>query len=705
MVEPKQTLRDQLASLRASYAAQLCNKIDQVEESWQQLCRRRDGAALAELHQLVHSLAGSGGTFGFNELGIVAQQIEYRLQALRTQELSLDTLQQHGLPAQIESLRSAIEPSDGLASNPLDGASLARTSSDSRLIFLLADDPELAEGLAVQIGHFGYTVKACRHPAELEAAVARITPAAVVVDALLATNDIPVARSIAAIQEQRERPIPVLFISAHGDLVTRLSAVRAGGQAYLTKPIDVGSLVDQLDVLTKSRVSEPYRILVVEDSRQLARYYTVILEQAGMVTTTVTDPLQVMLPLTEFRPDLILMDVFMPGCSGLELAQVIRQQETFLSIPIVFLSAETDPTRQLAAMSLGGDDFLTKPIKPDHLVTAVRSRAERSRALRSFMLSDSLTGLLNHTATKEQLDRELARAVRAGSALTLAVIDIDHFKQVNDTYGHPTGDQVIKSLSRLLRQRLRTSDIVGRYGGEEFGVILPDTDGPTAVRVLDAIRDGFGRVEQRAQHTVFNVNFSCGVASFPQYSDGTSLIDAADKMLYQAKAMGRNRVLLAAMETYNVAFIAQPAQPRTDEPPEPSVVRHVLVVEDNADINRLLQSWLTARGFTVEAAFDGQQALARLACTVPDLMVLDVLMPDMSGLELLDYVRSHGLDTAVIVTTAHGSDEIALDALERGADAYLRKPFQTREFQNALDHTLAGLERRRVTGIESRLGH
>jgi diguanylate cyclase (GGDEF)-like protein len=219
--------------------------------------------------------------------------------------------------------------------------------------------------------------------------------------------------------------------------------------------------------------------------------------------------------------------------------------EAYVSVPIVFLSAETNVNRQLEAMGQGGDDFLTKPIRPEHLISSVRIRADRYRILRSLMVQDSLTGLLNHTRTKERLDIELARAERLGSPLCFAMIDIDHFKRVNDTYGHPMGDRVIRSLSRLLSQRLRKTDIVGRYGGEEFAVVLPDTTLDQAERVLDEVRESFSNISQPAEQGAFNCTFSCGIAAYPGHAGAIELNNAADKALYDAKHAGRNRVVTA----------------------------------------------------------------------------------------------------------------------------------------------------------------
>jgi diguanylate cyclase (GGDEF)-like protein len=325
-----------------------------------------------------------------------------------------------------------------------------------------------------------------------------------------------------------------------------LQAVRTGASAYFTKPIDINELVDKLDVLTFQQTPEPYRILIVEDEPELAKSYALTLQEAGMITEMITDPIQIMQPLSEFKPDLILMDVYMPVCNGIELTKVIRQQETFVSIPIVFLSSEFNPDKQLAAMRLGGDDFLTKPIHAEHLISAVTSRVQRLRTLRSFMVKDSLTGLLNHTEIKKQLDTEVSRARRENRKFSFAMIDIDHFKSINDTYGHPTGDRVLKSLSRFLQQRLRKTDIIGRYGGEEFAMILLGADGPAAEKVMNKIRIDFSKVRQQAEQTEFFISFSCGIAPFPEFSDSTLINDIADKALYRAKESGRNQVVLSS---------------------------------------------------------------------------------------------------------------------------------------------------------------
>ncbi len=236
--------------------------------------------------------------------------------------------------------------------------------------------------------------------------------------------------------------------------------------------------------------------------------------------------------------------MYMPECNGTELAKVIRHNDRYVSVPIIYLSAEDDLDKQLDAMSEGGDDFLTKPIKPRHLIATVRNRAARARNLKARMVRDSLTGLYNHTHTLQLLDDACYRARREDQPLAFAMLDIDHFKKVNDTYGHPMGDRVIKSLALFLKQRLRKTDHIGRYGGEEFAVVLPDTDEQSALKVLEEIRQRFAEINYPAQPQDLSCTFSCGIAMLQPGLDGNALSKRADEALYKAKHGGRNRVEL-----------------------------------------------------------------------------------------------------------------------------------------------------------------
>jgi diguanylate cyclase (GGDEF)-like protein len=404
----------------------------------------------------------------------------------------------------------------------------------------------LDDGLASELVGFlranGFLVERAATPDQIAEAVGHSTHSSVLLD----LDGIPKIRwteDLRRIAAARPATVPWIGLVGHTDVRLHLEAIRCGMESLFVKPIDLVAVADLLDQRLRPVREDPFRIVVIDDSRATADVIQQTLEQASMACHIVNDPLQAIDAIRDFRPDLILTDMDMPSCSGPELAALIRMYPGFLGIPIVFLSSATAPGLQIEAMRRGADDFLARPVKPEALVASVRMRCQRARLLRSQMLRDGLTGLYNHTTLKDRLDSEVARAHRLGTPLCYAMLDLDHFKNVNDTHGHPVGDQVIISLARLLRRRLRKHDVIGRYGGEEFAVLLPDTRAVDAVIVLDALRVAFCAIPQPGLHGPFSTSFSCGIAELRPDETGDALNTAADHALYVAKSAGRNRVL------------------------------------------------------------------------------------------------------------------------------------------------------------------
>ncbi len=560
--DPTHTFAEHLHLLHQDYLQRLPAKLAALQASWQSLLDSDgDSEALQTFYRNVHSLAGSSATHRLDALSDALRQIEHTVQAAVDRADTLSTEAQRQISAWLHTVAEMVgtiapatpplHPTPPAHPTPpptghtdYDYHLLTPDPTRNRRIFLVEDDTSQAQDLALQIGHFGYDVSIFHTPHAMKQQLQTTRPAAIIMDIVFPQDRLAGIEAIQDVQHMCAE-IPVMFMSIRDDILARLQAVRVGGKAYFTKPVNIATLIDTLDELTNPTIPEPYRILIVDDDPDIGALYEQVLQHSAMETLFVKNPLLVMQPLIEFHPDLILMDVHMPECNGLELASVIRQQETFVGIPIVFLSTVTDVDEQLQAMGQGGDDFLTKDIQPEHLISAVQLRAQRSRMLRTTMVRDSLTGLLNHTTTKQQLAREVIQARRRHTSLSFAMLDIDKFKMINDSYGHPTGDRVIKSLSRMLQQRLRRTDIIGRYGGEEFAVMLPDTKGPTAVKVLDEIRADFAQIRQYTETDEFRVTFSCGIADFPTFQDPVVINKVADDALYRAKRQGRNCVVLA----------------------------------------------------------------------------------------------------------------------------------------------------------------
>ncbi|MDD5390232.1 MAG: diguanylate cyclase [Gallionellaceae bacterium] len=546
MTITEQAYQAELAALRAEYAADLPGRLAEINTLWHALeAGDWSDSVLHMLHLQIHRLAGAGTTFGYAGMSKTARGLEKHLLSWQRNTSRPGALAWQAARLQLAKLAEEANGAPQIETDPAPSSLLA--PMESRLIYLVEDDQALAEDFRLQLGRFGYGVRVFPNTEGVEAAVAEQRPDAMVLDVVLPEGDLAGTDLLRDLRSRLDlSEVPVIFVSARDDFDARLAAIRAGADAYYHKPVDPMFLLDRLEHLTRREADAPFRILIVDDEAALAEHYALVLRQAGMRATALTQPRQVLEWLAGNDPELLLTDLYMPECSGMELARLVRQDDRYLTLPIVFLSTEQALEQQLKAMSLGGDDFLGKPIEDRHLVTAVTIRARRARELRALMSQDSLTGLLTHARFKERLDAELARGQRNGSAVTLALLDIDHFKTVNDEHGHLAGDRVLKTLANLLRRRIRRSDVVARYGGEEFAVIFNDCDERDALHMLGTIREDFSAIQHGAKEGAFQVTFSGGIAAAHAGSSVDSLIERADQNLYRAKDSGRNRVLVSS---------------------------------------------------------------------------------------------------------------------------------------------------------------
>lgn len=546
--------KEKIARLRQRFIEQLPARLIEGKAALRLLAESHNEQTVANIHRFFHSIKGTSRSFGFENLSdaiLAGDDIANRL-LTHQGELPSDWMQ-----VLTESLKSlAVEINklttqeliqhDAMSNLPYFGQDSAssQTHLEAHKTLYLCDDDELAtEQLATQLGFFGYECSTFYQTEQLKQAILTQAPNVIIMDINFPEGRNAGLELLEDLFKQLHTEIPTIFLSAREDFSARLRSVQVGGSAYFQKPARVLDIVAMLDSLTTPKAPEPYRVIVVDDEPEIASYHAIILEQSGMVTEQISDPEQLLARLASFRPDLILMDMYMPSCTGRDLAKMIRQIPEYVSLPIVFLSSETDRQRQFSAMSVGAEGFLTKPVVPEYLVAAVAIRAERMRILRMLMAKDSLTGLYNHTTTTAFIGNELNNAIHQSTNLCLVMIDIDHFKLVNDEHGHPIGDQVLLAMSRVLQQRLRHSDIVGRYGGEEFAIVMPRTEESQAMQLIDLLRQDFAKIIFNSPQGDFTCSFSAGVASYPRHTTIESLRAASDQALYRAKRQGRNQTV------------------------------------------------------------------------------------------------------------------------------------------------------------------
>ncbi|MDP3815593.1 diguanylate cyclase [Pseudomonas sp.] len=539
-------LQAHLRQLSTQFAQRLQAELPPLAAQARQLLQASDGESqllLGQLRDQLHKLAGSAGTFGFADLGQRARALEQQAQHW------LDSLQQRqqGLQDFIQQLQQLAEQPHQAQVEAAPAQKSRRKAAkhspevEARVIYILEDDLGIGENIRLTLNTFGYQAAHFSNIAELDAAIALQLPDALIVDVNLPNESQTGLDYATALNHNLESALPLLVLTTQNDFATQLQAARAGAMGFFGKPLDIAKLENRLERCFTQQHGEPYRVLIVDDDRDLSSRYSLVLRSANMRVDVLNDPAQILDAMASFNPEVLLLDINMPNYAGPELAQIIRFNDDWLRVPIIYLSAETDIARQMNALIKAGDDFIAKPISDNRLITTVFARAQRARLLSQALARDSLTGLLKHADIKEQVLLEQERALRSGKPVSVVMLDIDHFKRVNDTHGHGVGDTVIRALANLLRQRLRRIDSLGRYGGEEFLAVLPDCSAEQALRILDEIRQQFSAIRFSAAGCEFSVSLSAGIAS-SNGSAASELMEQADRALYTAKQGGRNQV-------------------------------------------------------------------------------------------------------------------------------------------------------------------
>jgi diguanylate cyclase (GGDEF)-like protein len=315
-------------------------------------------------------------------------------------------------------------------------------------------------------------------------------------------------------------------------------------------------------------VAAPSKILVVDDSPTQLEWLVQVLVKEGYSVATAADGKDAIRKVRSDPPDLVLLDMILPDMDGLEVLRIVKARPDESFIPVIVLSVKADLDTKVTGLRIGADDFLAKPFAEAEILARCAAMLrikhlqeklhETQRKLEEQTITDALTGLKNRRFFDERLREEFRRAQRYGDYLSLIMIDLDHFKEVNDRYGHQAGDSVLRDAATLLRSSIRDPDICARYGGEEFAVILPKTHMQGALTVAERVWRALGAKEYTLPagasptETKVQVTASLGVSFYPSkdISSGELLLRFADQALYQAKQAGRNTICLFQAQAY-----------------------------------------------------------------------------------------------------------------------------------------------------------
>ncbi|MFP4030643.1 MAG: diguanylate cyclase [Desulfococcaceae bacterium] len=314
------------------------------------------------------------------------------------------------------------------------------------------------------------------------------------------------------------------------------------------------------DSLRPDRTVTPPRVLMVDDNPRNLQVLGAILKREGYELIVAADGRQALNAVRRTRPDLILMDVMMPVMDGFEACRRIKCEAEGREIPLIFLTARNETDDLLQGFEAGAVDYVTKPFNQAELLARVRTHidlrrsrmaletayAELAAAHRQLELAartDPLTGLFNRREMMERITAEVGRFQRNGAVFSLAIADIDEFKPFNDRYGHACGDRVLCAVADRMRDRIRRQDVVGRWGGEEFLVLLPDTDLEGAAAAAENLRQAVRSTGCRWAGEELSVTVTIGVSEFQADMDADACLRVADNRLYAGKAAGKNRVV------------------------------------------------------------------------------------------------------------------------------------------------------------------
>ncbi|BES73632.1 hypothetical protein RE428_46500 [Marinobacter nanhaiticus D15-8W] len=407
-------------------------------------------------------------------------------------------------------------------------------------VVLLEPDVETAEHLMAGLQRNGYEVLWVTDMSGLEAFANQAgteTPVSVVADIVFsqALADAPFMRTNAF--------LPVIYLSDVDTFQLRykLAKSRAGG--FFVRPIEVPQLVERIE-RQMAEVDEVQhgRVLVIADEPEGAEHCRAVLGASGFHVSAINDPEECFAALAQFRPDLVVMDTDAGPYAGEILTRTLRQQREWQDLPIIQLVSSQTRDNRLTAPLDGLDELVAKPVSDRQLVNSVRAQCARTRRMNRLLSRDSLTGVMNHQSIKQALNDELARVRRKSHNAVAALVDLDDLQEVNATYGHPQGDRVIRTLANTLSRRLRRTDRVGRYNGQEFVVVLPDCDELDAWSVLDDVRRHFSNLVFRCDGGSFRVTLSVGLVQLGDFPSADAVLLSADRALHSRKAAGKDGV-------------------------------------------------------------------------------------------------------------------------------------------------------------------
>ncbi len=504
----------------------------------------------------IHTLIGSLGCFGLITASNLSRQIQQIL--CSGEPLGLSTVKQ--LQTLTTELHNTIEQTTANMTVKInDETTLPPQVPIDGTLLLVDDDYPLAQMMAMEAIAWGYESHIATDLRQAEKLLRLYDFDGIILDLNFPNSTETGLDFLATVRHQYPR-ISVIMLTSEMAWMNRIQAARLGSPCFLQKPLSPHQVLEAVCQVLEEKNSQPKRILAVDDNVILLELLESVLKSAGYDVTSLKYPQQFWETLEQTTPDLLILDLELSTSgsllnvkvnqspsmvTGWDLCEIIRRDPRWNRLPIMILSGYTDSKTVQRCFAVGADDVLAKPLNPDELLTRIEIRL-RQRQRWKIAEIDELTGVGLRRKALQDLTSLLHLAKRQRQPLSLAILDLDYFKRINDQYGHDVGDQVLNYMGKLLRQSLRHEDPVGRWGGEEFVIGMYGVSKSQSIQRLQEILDQFRQHQFRDKKgSLFQVTFSAGIAQFPDDGDDIqTLYQVADTFLYQAKNAGRNQIII-----------------------------------------------------------------------------------------------------------------------------------------------------------------
>jgi putative two-component system response regulator len=450
------------------------------------------------------------------------------------------------------------------------------------------------------------------------------------------------------------------------------------------------------------------KILVIDDDEPTAIVIQKYLQSCEFANVeAISDSRLAVDKVIEFQPDLVLLDLIMP-VNGAYILSQIRSDRRIANIPVLALTSAANEETRTKLLNLGANDFLGKPIIANELFARVRNTLsakvaydelkQQSEKLKQDVLRDTLTNTANRRAFDFELNRKMLEWNRQQTHFALVMLDIDHFKKINDTFGHQAGDDALRMITSIVGQGIREIDLLCRVGGEEFAVIMPVNNKLESTRAAERIRREVESKSLVLKGQQVGLTISIGVTNTLKGDDPSLMFRRCDTALYASKQRGRNCCTFhdgagcVPVEhlTGELPTVTKSIALKTPKPVEITSSK-VMIVDDEPSTALIVRKYLKTAGFEKTIVqTDSKLALGQICREVPDLILLDIHMPNVSGMEILEKVRQREATAAipVVFLTSSTDAELRVKALNLGANDFLNKPIVVSELVARVKNTL-----------------